>query len=142
MIEVRGRMTSLLALDLEFHPELRWRENVFLCGSILGITLSEVRWRLEDIVEFSKLGDALENPLRTYSPAMIARLGFSTLNNTSVDILLVEEILAVGYAEFQQTCFSFMIKFKKKAARFLSSLTISRQLEFPALKVSAFMREG
>ena len=99
-IRTHGRIAPLLALGSGFHPELTGRDNVFLYASILGLSLAEIRERFDAIVEFSELEDAIENPVRTYSSGMTARLGFSTIIHTVAEILLIDEVLAVGDAEF------------------------------------------
>jgi len=111
-IQVLGRVASLLELGAGFHPDLTGRENIFLYGSILGITLQEIEDRFEAIVKFSGLEGAIELPLRTYSAGMITRLGFSTVIHSPVDLLLIDEVLAVGDAEFQKKCRDFLTNFK------------------------------
>jgi lipopolysaccharide transport system ATP-binding protein len=113
-IVVAGRVASLLALGSGFHPELTGRQNIFLYGSILGMSLREIRERFDEIVEFSELGDAVDDPLRTYSSGMTARLGFSTVAHTSADILLIDEVLAVGDLQFQQKCHVKLTQFTRE----------------------------
>ena len=110
-IEVKGRIASLLELGAGFHPELTGRENVLLYGTILGMSLREVRLVFDRIVEFSELGPAIEQPLRTYSNGMITRLGFSTIIHAPADILLIDEVLAVGDSRFQQKCLERLKQF-------------------------------
>jgi homopolymeric O-antigen transport system ATP-binding protein len=111
---VRGRVASLLEINAGFHPELTGRENVYLFGSILGMTLREIRQCYKRIVEFSELDDAIDNPIRTYSNGMITRLGFSTIVNAPADVLLIDEILGVGDARFQKKCHQFLREFKSR----------------------------
>ena len=113
-LEVGGRVASLLELGAGFHPDLTGRENVFLFGSILGMTLREIRERIDAIVEFSELESAVETPLRTYSAGMIARLGFSIIIQSPADVLLIDEVLAVGDARFQEKCRDRLHEFKKR----------------------------
>jgi lipopolysaccharide transport system ATP-binding protein len=113
-IEIDGRLASLLALGAGFHPELTGRQNVFLHAAILGMTLSDTRARLHSIVAFSGLGDAVDHPIRTYSSGMVARLGFSCLVNAQADILLIDEVLAVGDLEFQRKCVRFLHDFRSR----------------------------
>jgi lipopolysaccharide transport system ATP-binding protein len=113
-IAIDGRMASLLALGSGFHPELTGRENIFLYGSLLGMRLREIRARFDDIVQFSELDDAVENPMRTYSSGMIARLGFATVVHAPAEILLIDEVLAVGDVEFQQKCSRKLVEFKRR----------------------------
>jgi len=112
--EVNGRVASLLELGAGFHPDLTGRENVFLFGSILGMTLREIRERFDVITEFSELESAIETPLRTYSAGMIARLGFSIIVQSPADVLLIDEVLAVGDARFQEKCRDRLREFKKR----------------------------
>lgn len=114
-IRIHGRVASLLELGAGFHPELTGRENIFLYGSILGMTLSEIRSVYESIIDFSELSSAIENPIRTYSYGMIARLGFSTIIHTPADILLIDEVLAVGDSRFKQKCIKHLHDFKARS---------------------------
>jgi ABC-type polysaccharide/polyol phosphate transport system ATPase subunit len=111
-IAVRGAIASLIELGAGFHPELSGRDNIFLFGSILGMRLHEIRERYERIVEFSELDDAIEAPLRTYSAGMITRLGFSIIISSPADVLLIDEVLAVGDAPFKEKCYEFLSNFK------------------------------
>jgi ABC-2 type transport system ATP-binding protein/lipopolysaccharide transport system ATP-binding protein len=104
----RGRIAALLEVGTGFHPELTGRENVFLNGAILGMTRSEIRRRFDDIVEFSGVARFLDTPVKRYSSGMYLRLGFSVAAHLEPDILIVDEILAVGDAEFQQKCLGRM----------------------------------
>lgn len=114
VIDVKGRVASLLELGAGFHPELTGRENIFLYGSILGMTMAELRKQFDRIVQFSELEDALDNPIRTYSSGMIARLGFSTIIHTPADILLIDEVLAVGDSRFKEKCKNFLLDYKSR----------------------------
>jgi ABC-type polysaccharide/polyol phosphate transport system ATPase subunit len=111
-VETRGRVASLLELGAGFHPELTGRQNLYLHGAILGMRLREVRERFDAIVAFSELGRAIDAPLRTYSSGMIARLGFSAIAHAAADILLIDEVLAVGDLEFQEKCRGFLAAFR------------------------------
>ena len=113
-VAIEGRIASLIELGAGFHPELSGRDNVFLYGSILGMRLHEVEERYQAIVEFSELGDALEEPLRTYSAGMITRLGFSLIAHAPADVFLIDEVLAVGDARFQEKCRRHLSEFKKR----------------------------
>jgi ABC-type polysaccharide/polyol phosphate transport system ATPase subunit len=112
-IKITGRVASLLELDSGFHPELSGRDNVYLYGSILGMTIKEIKALYNSIVEFSELGEALNFPLRTYSAGMAARLGFATIIHYPADILLIDEVLAVGDASFQAKCYDYLLRFKQ-----------------------------
>jgi len=113
-IAIGGRVASLLELGAGFHGELSGEDNIYLYASILGMTLAEIRARRDAIVEFSELEDAVENPLRTYSAGMIARLGFSIIINSPADVLLIDEVLGVGDARFQEKCQQHLREFKER----------------------------
>jgi homopolymeric O-antigen transport system ATP-binding protein len=113
-VETRGRVASLLELGAGFHPELTGRQNLYLHGAILGMRIREIRRQFDDVVAFSELGPAIEQPLRTYSSGMIARLGFSAIAHAEADVLLVDEVLAVGDLEFQDKCRRYLQAFKAR----------------------------
>lgn len=104
-IEMNGCVSSLIELGAGFHPDLSGRENIYINASIFGLTRKEIDNRLEDIIAFSELGEFIDNPVRTYSSGMYMRLAFSVAINVDADILLIDEILAVGDAGFQAKCF-------------------------------------
>ncbi len=101
-----GKLTSLLELGAGFHDDFTGRENIYFNASIFGLTHSEIDDRIDDIIEFSELKDFIDNPVRTYSSGMYMRLAFSVAINVDADILLIDEILAVGDQHFQDKCFS------------------------------------
>ncbi len=103
-IGVHGKMSALLELGAGFHPELSGRENVFLNGAILGLGQRELRRRFDDIVDFAGIGEFIDEPVKNYSSGMYVRLGFSVAINVDPDILLVDEVLAVGDESFQRRC--------------------------------------
>jgi len=107
-IEIRGRISSLLEVGTGFHPELTGRENVYLNGTILGMTKQEVERKFEEIVEFSGVGKFLDTPVKRYSSGMRVRLAFAVAAHLEPEILIVDEVLAVGDAEFQRKCLSKM----------------------------------
>jgi lipopolysaccharide transport system ATP-binding protein len=107
-VKVRGRVSSLLEIGIGFHPELTGRENIFLNGAILGMTRSEVRQRFHDIVAFADVERFIDTPVKHYSSGMYMRLAFAIAAHLETDILLVDEVLAVGDASFQQKCLSKM----------------------------------
>lgn len=113
-IQVSGRVAGLLELGAGFHPELTGRENIYLYGSILGMRLSELHRKFDEIVEFSELGGAIDNPIRTYSNGMVTRLGFSTIIHTPAEVLLIDEVLAVGDSQFQAKCKEYLRTFKQQ----------------------------
>lgn len=112
-IIVKGKTSPLLELGSGFHPELTGRENIILNGVLLGLTRTEVLRKLNEIVEFSELGDFIDQPIRVYSRGMLARLGFSVISSLDPEILLIDEILAVGDKDFQKKCIERMMNFKK-----------------------------
>lgn len=111
-IRMRGRVSSLIELGAGFHPDMSGRENIYINASIFGLTKKEIDRRLEDIIEFSELEEFIDNPVRTYSSGMYMRLAFSVAINVDADILLVDEILAVGDINFQGKCFDRMREIK------------------------------
>ena len=113
-VDLRGRVASLLELGAGFHPDLTGRENALLLGSILGMRLAEIRRRFDAILEFSELDGAIDNPLRIYSAGMIVRLGFSIIIHSPADIFLIDEVLGVGDARFQDKCRRHLLDFKKR----------------------------
>ncbi len=113
-ITVKGKVASLLELGAGFHPELTGRENIILNGVILGMTKKEVMKKMDRIIEFSELGEYIDQPVKTYSSGMLARLGFSIIAYLDFEILLVDEILAVGDINFQKKCREKFQEFKKK----------------------------
>jgi ABC-2 type transport system ATP-binding protein len=110
---VNGRLSALLELGAGFHPELSGRENIFLNGAILGMTQKEINLRLDDIVDFSGLDHFIDTPVKNYSSGMVVRLGFSIAANVEPEILLIDEVLAVGDAEFQQRCYEKIERFRQ-----------------------------
>jgi ABC-2 type transport system ATP-binding protein len=103
-IETHGKISALLELGAGFHPELTGRENIFLNGSILGMSKKQLTQRFDEIVDFAGLEHFIDTPVKNYSSGMYVRLGFSVAINVDPDILLIDEVLAVGDAEFQRKC--------------------------------------
>jgi ABC-type polysaccharide/polyol phosphate transport system ATPase subunit len=103
--EIHGKVSAILELGSGFHPEFSGRDNVYMYGSIMGLSKQQVDERYDEIVRFSELGDFIDQPLRTYSSGMVVRLAFSVAINVDADILIVDEALAVGDAIFQHRCF-------------------------------------
>lgn len=111
-IVVNGRVSSLIELGAGFHPDMTGRENIYTNASIFGMTREEIDEKIDDIIEFSELGEHIDNPVRTYSSGMYMRLGFSVAINVKADILLIDEILAVGDVNFQSKCFEKLRELK------------------------------
>ena len=113
-IETHGKLTSLLELGAGFHPDFSGRENIYFNSSIFGLTKKEIDSRLDQIIEFSELGELIDNPVRTYSSGQYMRLAFSVAINVDAEILLIDEILSVGDQHFQEKCFNKMRELKKE----------------------------
>ena len=111
-IEMRGRVSSLIELGAGFHPDMSGRENIYTNAAIFGLTKKEIDARMDDIIAFSELEEFLDNPVRTYSSGMYMRLAFSVAINVDADILLIDEILAVGDTNFQAKCFNKLREIK------------------------------
>lgn len=107
-INVKGRIAALLEVGTGFHPDLSGRENIYLNGAILGMTKPEIKSKLDEIVEFSGVAKYLETPVKRYSSGMMVRLGFAVAAHLEPEILIVDEVLAVGDAEFQKKCLGKM----------------------------------
>lgn len=113
-ITVNGKLTSLLELGAGFHDDFTGRENIYFNASIFGLTKSEIDEKIDEIIEFSELGDFIDNPVRTYSSGMYMRLAFSVAINVDADILLIDEILSVGDQHFQEKCFQKLEELKSQ----------------------------
>jgi ABC-type polysaccharide/polyol phosphate transport system ATPase subunit len=113
-VEVGGRVGSLLELGAGFHPDLTGRENVFLNGSIHGLKRAYVREQLDEIVAFAGLEEFIDLPVRTYSSGMYMRLGFAISAHIDADLLLLDEVFAVGDEQFQRKCFGKIFEFKQR----------------------------
>ncbi len=113
-IAVGGRIGSLLELGAGFHPDFSGRENVFLNGSMYGLRRAEIRERFDEIVSFAELDDSIDRPVRTYSSGMYMRLGFAIAAHLDADVLLLDEVFAVGDEAFQRRCFGKIFEFKQR----------------------------
>lgn len=118
-IEVNGRVGALLELGAGFHPDLTGRENIYLNGSILGLTRAEIRCRLDEIVAFAELERFIDVPVKHYSSGMYVRLGFSVAVHTEPELLLVDEVLAVGDAAFQRKCLDRISQLRRQGVTVL-----------------------
>ncbi|MGQ9606252.1 MAG: ABC transporter ATP-binding protein, partial [Thermogutta sp.] len=107
-VEIRGRVGSLLEVGTGFHPELTGRENVYLNGAILGMSKAEIRRKFDDIVSFAGVEKFIDTPVKRYSSGMQVRLAFAVAAHLDPEILIVDEVLAVGDAEFQKRCLGKM----------------------------------
>jgi ABC-type polysaccharide/polyol phosphate transport system ATPase subunit len=116
---INGYISPLLQLGAGFHPELTGRENVYLNATLLGHSRSEIDEKLDEIIAFAEIGDFIEAPLRTYSSGMNARLGFAVASAWQPDILILDEVLSVGDAAFQDKCFERMTAFRDSGATVL-----------------------
>jgi ABC-type polysaccharide/polyol phosphate transport system ATPase subunit len=121
-----GRVAPLLELGAGFHPDLTGRENIFLNGAVLGLTRREIEAHLDDILGFSELEEFIDTPLKTYSSGMQMRLGFAVAVQMRPDILLVDEVLAVGDEAFQHKCYRQIERFQKEGR---TILFVSHDLE-------------
>jgi ABC-type polysaccharide/polyol phosphate transport system ATPase subunit len=125
-LRLRGRVSPLLELGGGFHPELTGWENIFLNGTLLGHSRSEIESRLTEIINFAELGAFINSPLRTFSSGMVARLGFSISTTWKPDILILDEILSVGDESFRKKCNVRMEKFRKEGT---TTLLVTHNLE-------------
>ncbi len=113
-VRVRGRVAALLELGAGFNPEFTGRENVYLNGSVLGLTRSEIDKRFDEIAAFADIGEFIEQPVKSYSSGMAMRLAFSVMAHVDADILIIDEALAVGDAFFTQKCMRYLREFKSR----------------------------
>lgn len=125
-VETNGKLTSLLELGAGFHPDFTGRENIYFNASIFGLTKKEIDKRVDAIIEFSELGDLIDSPVRTYSSGQYMRLAFSVAINVDAEILLIDEILAVGDQHFQEKCFD---KLEELASSEMTIVIVSHSLE-------------
>jgi len=125
-VSIRGRVASLLEVGTGFHPELTGRENIFLNGAILGMTRAEIRTRFDEIVSFAEVERFLDTPVKRYSSGMYVRLAFAVAAHLEPDIFIVDEVLAVGDAQFQKKCLGKMQEVASKQGR--TVLFVSHQM--------------
>ena len=118
-IQVNGRLSSLLELGAGFHPDLTGRENIFLNGAIYGLSRKEMHARLGSIIDFAELHDFIDTPVKHYSSGMYVRLGFAVAIHAEPDLLLVDEVLAVGDAAFQHKCLDAIQAFRRRGGTLL-----------------------
>jgi ABC-type polysaccharide/polyol phosphate transport system ATPase subunit len=118
-IRIKGRVAPLIALGAGFNPILTGRENVYVNMSILGLSRQDIDDRFQDVLNFAEIGDAIDAPVRTYSSGMAARLGFACAIHTEPDILLVDEVLAVGDIKFRAKCYRQLAQLREKGTSFV-----------------------
>jgi lipopolysaccharide transport system ATP-binding protein len=135
-VEISGRVASLLEVGTGFHPELSGRENVLLSGAVLGMSRAEIRRKFDDIVEFAEVEQFLDTPVKRYSSGMYVRLAFAVAAHLEPDVLIVDEVLAVGDAEFQKRCIGRMESISRQQGRTI--LFVSHNLS----AVSTFCNKG
>ncbi len=128
-IELKGRVSSLIELGAGFHPDMSGKENIFTNASIFGLNHAEIERRLDDIIRFSELEEFIDNPVRTYSSGMYMRLAFAVAINVDADILLIDEILAVGDVSFQAKCFEKLKEIKRKGTTIVIVSHVMGQIE-------------
>jgi ABC-2 type transport system ATP-binding protein/lipopolysaccharide transport system ATP-binding protein len=115
-IHVDGRVSALLELGAGFHPDLTGRENVYLNGSILGLNRKAINAKIDEIIEFAGLGEFIDTPVKVYSSGMFVRLGFSVAVHVDPDILIIDEVIAVGDEDFQRRCFDHIYKLRSSGS--------------------------
>jgi len=125
-VDVSGRLAGLLELGAGFHPDLSGRDNIYLNGMILGLSKKEIDEKFDDIVGFSELEQFIDTPIRKYSSGMVVRLGFSIAININPEILLIDEVLAVGDMAFREKCADYFERYKKGGK---TLIIVSHQLE-------------
>lgn len=128
-VRVNGRLSTLLELGAGFHPDFTGRENIYLNASILGFTRKEIKERLSDIISFAELGDFIDNPVRNYSSGMYMRLGFAVAVHVDPDILLIDEVLAVGDLAFQDKCLARIQELQKQGKTIVIVTHVPKKVE-------------
>lgn len=125
-LKITGRVAGLLELGAGFHPDMTGRENIYINASIFGLSRKEIDGKLSDIIEFAELEEFIDNPVRTYSSGMYIRLAFAIAININADILLIDEVLAVGDIAFQSKCLNKLREIKEKG---VTIVIVSHSLE-------------
>lgn len=126
-VQTSGRIASLLELGAGFHPDFTGRENIYFNSAVFGMNHAQIENRIDDIIAFSELGEFIDEPIRTYSSGMYMRLAFSIAINVDADILLIDEILAVGDQHFQDKCYRKLRELRKDATKTI--VIVSHSLE-------------
>lgn len=140
-VHVRGRIAPLIALGAGFNPILTGRENIYVNMSILGLTRRQIDERFNEVVEFAEIGHAIDSPVQSYSSGMSARLGFACAVHTDPDILLVDEVLAVGDVKFRMKCYRKLEEFKEKGVSFIL-VSHSSQSVTSVCKTAIYLQKG
>jgi lipopolysaccharide transport system ATP-binding protein len=125
-ITIHGRIGALIAVGAGFHPQMTGRENIYLNGTILGMTKNDLRRKISEIIDFAEIGDFIDSPVATYSSGMIVRLGFSIAIHAEIELLLVDEILAVGDLGFMLKCYNKIGELKKNG---VTTLYVSHDMQ-------------
>lgn len=140
-VHVNGRTAALLELGSGFHPDLTGTENIYLNASLLGFSERDVKRLFPEIVQFADIGDFVNEPLRTYSSGMIVRLAFAVAVNVDPDILIIDEVLAVGDAAFQAKCFDRIRSFRRRGKTFVC-VSHSRELLMDICDTAIWLNHG
>ena len=140
-VRVHGRVASLIELGAGFHPELSGRENIYINGIMLGLSRREIRARMDEIIRFAELEEFIDNPVRTYSSGMFMRLGFAVSVHVDPDILLIDEVLAVGDEAFTHKCLEKMYAFKR-AGKTIILVTHALGLVEEFCDVAVWLKKG
>lgn len=140
-IEVNGRVAPLIALGAGFNPILTGRENVYANMSILGLSKQQIKERFDEVIEFAEIGDAIDAPVQSYSSGMAARLGFASAIHTEPDIILIDEVLAVGDIRFRQKCYRKLYELRQKGISFILVSHNSRAI-LNVCDVSVYLMKG
>lgn len=141
-IKIRGRVSSLLEVGTGFHPELSGRENIYLNGAVLGMKRSEVRAKFDEIVEFSGVERFLDTPVKRYSSGMYVRLAFSVAAHLETEILLIDEVLAVGDFEFKKKCIAKMNSISREEGRTILFISHNMKLIQDLCRTGILLKEG
>ena len=140
-VEVNGRIAPLIALGAGFNPILTGRENIYANMSILGLSKKEIDERFDEVLEFAEIGDAIDSPVRSYSSGMAARLGFASAIHTEPDILLIDEVLAVGDVKFRTKCYRKLQELRSKGTSLILVTHSSTQI-LNACQYAIYLSKG
>lgn len=140
-VKVRSRVAPLIEVGAGFHMDLTGKENIFINGAILGMSIKEIKSKLNEIIEFSELGQFIDMPVKKYSSGMYLRLGFSVAVHSTADILLIDEILSVGDEDFQRKCIE-KIRELRGEGRTIIIVSHNRELMARLTERILFIRKG